>query len=134
MVNTVNGVKQFFDVEISKLGGEMSQDDKIIKQIEEAAAKQSKEVVVLRLYITGATPKSARAIANIKRICDEYLPGRYQLEVIDLYQKPEATKQEDVVVAPTLVKKLSSATETPDSDLSDLEHVLKGLDIRNEEK
>jgi len=113
---------------------EESQQDRIIKQIEEAAAKRSKEVVVLRLYITGATPKSARAIANIKRICDEYLPGRYQLEVIDIYQKPEATRAEDVVVAPTLVKSFPLPLKRLIGDLSDLEHVLKGLDIRIEEK
>jgi circadian clock protein KaiB len=112
----------------------MSEEDKISQQIEEAAARTSKEVVILRLYITGATPKSARAIANIKRICDEYLPGRYQLEVIDLYQHPEATREEDVVVAPTLIKRLPLPLKRLLGDLSNRERVLKGLDIRIEEK
>jgi circadian clock protein KaiB len=112
----------------------MSQENEARKQIEDAAAQQGKEVVVLRLYITGATPKSARAIANIKRICDEYLPGRYKLDVIDLYQYPEATREEDVIVAPTLIKRLPLPLKRLLGDLSNRERVLKGLDIRIEEQ
>lgn len=112
----------------------MTQEDNIRKQLEEAAAQEGNEIVVLRLYITGATPRSARAIANIKAICEEYLPGRYKLEVIDLYQHPEATKDEEIVVAPTLVKSFPLPLKRLIGDLSDLEHVLKGLDIRVEEE
>jgi circadian clock protein KaiB len=61
---------------------------------------------VLRLYVTGLTPRSVQAIANLRAICDEHLAGRYELEVIDIYQNPEATRHEQIVAAPTLVKSL----------------------------
>lgn len=84
---------------------------------------------VLRLYITGTTPRSARAIANIRRICEEHLRGRYEIEVIDLYQHPELAAPGQVVVAPTLVKELPPPLRKLIGDLSDIEQVLKRLDI-----
>ena len=85
---------------------------------------------VLRLYVTGATPKSTRAITNIKSICDEHLQGRYTLEVIDVYQQPELAQQEDIVAMPTLVKQLPSPLRRLVGDLSKEEKVLLGLDLR----
>jgi circadian clock protein KaiB len=84
---------------------------------------------VLRLFITGANPRSARAIQNIRAICDERLPGRVELEVIDLYQHPELAGAESVVVAPTLVKLLPPPVRHLIGDLSNLTRVLAGLDL-----
>lgn len=83
----------------------------------------------LRLFITGTTPKCARAIENIRAICEANLPGRYELEVIDIYQHPELAKPEQIVVTPTLVKKLPLPFRRMIGDLSDNERVLVGLDI-----
>jgi circadian clock protein KaiB len=83
----------------------------------------------LRLFITGTTPKCARAIKNIRAICEANLPGRYDLEVIDIYQHPEQAAPEQIVVTPTLVKKLPLPFRRMIGDLSDNERVLVGLDI-----
>jgi circadian clock protein KaiB len=83
----------------------------------------------LRLFITGSTPRSARAIENMRRICDENLKGRYDLEVIDVYQNPEATKELQVVATPTLVKILPEPLRRIIGDLSDTERVFAGLDL-----
>ena len=83
----------------------------------------------LRLFITGTTPKCTRAIMNIRAICEENLPGRYDLEVIDIYQHPDQAKPEQIVVTPTLVKKLPLPFRKMIGDLSDSERVLLGLDI-----
>lgn len=85
---------------------------------------------VLRLYVTGLTPRSVVAIANLRAICDEHLAGRYELEVIDIYQNPEATRHEQIVAAPTLVKSLPPPVRRIVGDLSDSERVLVGLDLR----
>lgn len=83
----------------------------------------------LRLFITGITPKSARAIENIRDICETTMPGRYDLEVIDVYQHPEEAQSEQIVVTPTLVKKLPLPFRRMIGDLSDRARVLAGLDI-----
>jgi len=83
----------------------------------------------LRLFITGTTPRCVRAIKNIRAICEDNLPGRYELEVIDIYQHPEQAKPEQIVVTPTLVKKLPLPHRRMIGDLSDNERVLAGLDI-----
>jgi circadian clock protein KaiB len=84
---------------------------------------------VLRLFVTGTTPRSARAIRNIRAICDEQLPGRYELEVVDIYQHPEQAKPEQIVVAPTLIKTLPAPMRRLIGDLSNEERVLAGLDL-----
>jgi len=89
----------------------------------------SKGKYVLRLYITGATNRSIFAIKNLKKICEEYLEGRYELEVIDLYQKPSLAKDEQIIAAPTLIKKLPLPFRRIIGDMSDKEKVLMGLDL-----
>ena len=84
---------------------------------------------LLRLFVSGTTPKSARAIQNIRALCEEKLQGRYELEVIDIYQHPEMVKTEQVVVTPTLVKKLPLPFRRIIGDLSDTRRVLVGLDL-----
>ena len=83
----------------------------------------------LRLFVTGTTPRSARAVQNIQKICEDHLPGRYNLEVIDIYQHPARAVAEQIVVTPTLVKWLPLPMRKLIGDLSDKERVLVGLDI-----
>lgn len=89
-----------------------------------------KPVYVLRLYVTGMTPKSLRAIANVKLICEENLQGRYELEVIDLYQHPTLAAGEQISAAPTLIRKLPPPLRKIIGDMSNTERVLVGLDLR----
>jgi circadian clock protein KaiB len=93
------------------------------------AAQPAAEHYLLRLFVTGTTPRSARAIQNIRAICEEKLHGRYDLEVIDIYQHPEQARPEQVVVTPTLVKKLPLPVRKLIGDLSDEQRVLVGLNI-----
>ena len=88
---------------------------------------------VLRLYIAGMTPQSVRAIANLKKICEENLQGRYDLEVVDLYQQPQLAKGEQIIAAPTLIKKLPLPLRRIIGDMSKTERVLVGLDLRKKE-
>jgi circadian clock protein KaiB len=85
---------------------------------------------VLRLYVTGMTPKSTKAIANVKKICEEYLAGRYELEVIDIYQQPKLARGEQIIAAPTLIKKLPLPLRKLIGDMSDTEKILFGIDLR----
>jgi circadian clock protein KaiB len=87
---------------------------------------------VLRLYVTGATPRSTRAIANIRSICEEHLHDHYSLEVIDVYQQPELAKLEDIVAMPTLIKQHPDPVRRLVGDLSMRERVVLGLDIHVE--
>jgi circadian clock protein KaiB len=83
----------------------------------------------LRLFVTGSTPRSTRAIDNLRRICTENLDGRYELEVIDVYERPDATREFQVVATPTLVKVLPEPLRKIIGDLSDDLKVLAGLDL-----
>jgi circadian clock protein KaiB len=84
----------------------------------------------LRLYVTGMTRRSTEAVAAIKAICEEHLQGRYELQVIDIYQHPELAKDEQIIAVPTLVKKLPAPLRHLIGNLSDEERVLLGLDLR----
>jgi circadian clock protein KaiB len=83
----------------------------------------------LRLFITGSTPRSLRALQNMRRICEENLKGQYDLDVIDVYENPEATKELQIVATPTLVKILPEPLRRIIGDLSDKERVLAGLNL-----
>jgi circadian clock protein KaiB len=93
-------------------------------------SKQGKDKYLLRLYITGSTARSVLAITNLKKICEEYLEGRYELEVIDLYQHPGLAKGEQIIAAPTLIKKLPLPFRRIIGDMSNKEKVLLGLDLK----
>lgn len=84
----------------------------------------------LRLYVSGATRRSTRAIENLKRLCEQHLAGRYELEVIDIYQKPVLARDGEILAAPTLVKELPEPLRRLVGDLSDEARVLRALDIR----
>ena len=100
--------------------------------LERAGPQTSSERYILRLFVTGMTSRSSRAVSNLRAICDEYLEGRYDLEVIDIYQQPVLTKGEQIVAAPTLIKKLPLPMRRIIGDMSNREHVLLGLDLIHE--
>ncbi len=93
-------------------------------------AGNSEERWVLRLYTAGQTPKSLAAFGNLKRICDEHLPGRYEIEVIDLMKNPRLAKEDQIVAIPTLVRKLPDPLRKVIGDLSDVDRTLVGLQLR----
>jgi circadian clock protein KaiB len=84
----------------------------------------------LRLYTAGQSPKSLAALANLKKVCDEHLAGRYSIEVIDLMKNPRLAKDDQIVAIPTLVRKLPEPLRRLVGDLSDTERTLVGLQIR----
>ncbi len=84
----------------------------------------------MKLYVTGATSRSTQAISNLRRLCDEYLPGQYELEVIDLLVNPQLAKGDQILAVPTLVRKLPEPVKKIIGDLSNTERVLVGLDVR----
>ncbi len=85
---------------------------------------------VLRLYVTGSTPHSVRAIVNIRKICEEYLKGHYDLQVVDIAQRPTLAEGEQIIAAPTLIKKLPLPIRRFIGDMSQREKILLGLDLR----
>ena len=87
------------------------------------------EPYLLKLFVTGASPNSTRAISNIKNICESKLEGRYELEIIDVYQQPLMAETEQIIALPLLIKKMPLPERRFIGDLSDTEKVLKGLDI-----
>lgn len=95
-----------------------------------AAAANANARYVLRLYVTGTTPHSTRAIVNIRKICEEHLHGRYELEVIDISQSPTLAKGEQILAAPTLIKKLPLPLRRFIGDMSATDRILLGLDLR----
>ena len=86
---------------------------------------------ILKLYVAGQSPKSVNAIANINKICVEHLQGRYELEVIDLYQQPQLALGEQIIAVPTLIRKLPPPLRRIIGDLSNTERVLVGLDLQS---
>jgi circadian clock protein KaiB len=107
----------------------MAEQKDTTQEFEEAIKRLSEEKYVLRLFVAGMSPKSLQAIENIKRICERYLPGRYQLEVIDVYQQPILAKDGQIVAAPTLIKELPPPLRKLVGSMSDTERVLIGMDL-----
>jgi circadian clock protein KaiB len=97
---------------------------------EVALEERGKGEYLLRLYVTGMTPKSLKAIENIRKICEEHLEGRYQLEIIDIYQQPIFAKEGQIIAAPTLVKELPPPLRRFIGDMSQTDRLLVGLDVR----
>lgn len=84
----------------------------------------------LRLYVAGQTPKSMKAVENLQRMCEEHLPGRYKIEVVDLLKNPRLAKEDEIVAIPTLVRKLPDPIRRVIGDLSNVEKALVGLQLR----
>ena len=99
------------------------------ESIEQALGEETSTHYVLRLYITGTTAHSARALANIRRICDENLAGRYELEIIDLSQSPMLAQNDQIIAAPTLIKALPLPLRRFIGDMSQTSRILVGLDV-----
>jgi circadian clock protein KaiB len=95
-----------------------------------ASAESGAARYVLRLYVAGMTPRSRRAIENLRTVCEEHLHGRYELDVIDIYQQPTLAKGEQILAAPTLIKKLPLPLRRVIGDMSSTERLLVGLDLR----
>jgi circadian clock protein KaiB len=100
------------------------------EKFEMTATDKSEDKYLLSLYITGSTSRSVLAITNLKKICEEYLEGKYELEVIDLYKNPLVAREEQIIAAPTLIKKLPLPFRRIIGDMSNEEKVLMGLDLR----
>jgi circadian clock protein KaiB len=95
-----------------------------------AKAGSPVEIFVFRLYVAGTSERSTRAIQNAKQICDEHLPGRYELEVIDIFKQTDRARDDQIVAVPTLIKKLPAPLKRFIGDLSDRDVVLVGLDVK----
>lgn len=89
-------------------------------------------VYELRLFVAGSSPASLRAINNIRQILEEHLPGRYELEIIDIHQQAELAQQENITAVPTLVKKMPAPKRLLVGDMSNTLKVLRGLGLANE--
>jgi circadian clock protein KaiB len=100
------------------------------KHREEARVRSRQVKYVLRLYINDSTVKSRLAVANVKRVCEEHLKGRYHLEVIDIHKHANLARDEHIVAVPTLIKRLPVPLQRLVGDMSDLNKVLFGLDLR----
>ncbi len=103
--------------------------DNSSQSLEQAITELGDRYYCLRLYIAGTTVHSIRAIEHIKKICEDHLQGRYELEVIDIYQQTEFCKQENILAAPTLIKRLPLPLQRIIGDMSKTEKVLVGLNI-----
>jgi circadian clock protein KaiB len=112
----------------------MDEQKDATREFEDALTRLSQEKYVLRLFVAGMNPKSIQAIENIKRICETYLAGRYQLEVIDVYQQPILAKDGQIIAAPTLVKELPPPLRKLVGSMSDIERVLVGMDLHIDTK
>lgn len=107
-------------------GGELSSTGEFERLLKDARGRGR---YVLRLYVSGTTARSGQAIANIRSLCDEYLVENYDLEVVDIYQQPTQAADEQIIAAPTLVKKMPKPTRRMIGDLSNRDRVLIGLDL-----
>lgn len=96
------------------------------------ARKAERARYILRLYITGQTPRSLQSVENLRTLCDKYLPGQFDLEVIDIYQQPAMAAAGQIIAAPTLIKSMPLPLRRLVGDFSDRERVILGLDLRLE--
>src|SRR5262245_26289387 len=104
------------------------------ENFEKGERRTSRAEYILRLYVTGSSPRSLRAIHNLKKLCEEYLSGDYDLEVIDIREHPALAREEQIIAAPTLVKNLPIPLRKFVGDLSNIEKLLVGLDVYKRKK
>ncbi|MGE5295611.1 MAG: circadian clock protein KaiB [Solirubrobacterales bacterium] len=108
--------------------------DAVKEALEEAGRKSKSQKYTLRLYVAGVTPRSQEAIRTVRAMCEEHLAGRYALEVIDIYQQPQLARDEQIIAAPTLIKKLPPPLRKIIGSMASKEKVLIGLDLRPQEE
>ena len=115
-------------------GHEQSQDAEIeqtLREFEKLVAELAKPDYLFRLYVSGTSTRSALAIANVRQICEQYLPGHYELEVVDVYQQPGATKSAQIIAVPTLIKEVPLPSHRFVGDMSNTERIVIGLNLRH---
>src|ERR1700693_219274 len=100
----------------------------------ERAAKSPVTRYALRLYITGQTPRSRQSVENLRALCDKYIPGQFDLEVVDIYQQPAMAAAGQIIAAPTLIKSMPLPLRRLVGDFSDQNRVILGLDIKPDEE
>lgn len=100
------------------------------KEPEKNGKESGKPKFLLRLYVTGPTPRSVKSIENLKRFCEKHLKGQYEMEVIDIYQQPALASENQIIAAPTLIKSLPLPLRRLVGDLSNPDRVLLGLDLK----
>lgn len=105
--------------------------DQTLKEFEKLVADLAQPRYLFRLYVSGGTSRSSAAIANVRRICEQYLPGHFELEVIDVYQQPAATKQAQIIAIPTLIKELPFPPQRFVGDMSNTERIVIGLNLKH---
>jgi circadian clock protein KaiB len=98
------------------------------------AAKRPATRYALRLYITGQTPRSRQSVENLRALCDKYIPGQFDLEVVDIYQQPAMAAAGQIIAAPTLIKSMPLPLRRLVGDFSDQNRVILGLDIKLDEE
>lgn len=109
-------------------------EPRLVGKLERAGSHSRFAKYVLRLYVSGSTLKSALAVENIKRVCEQHLKNRYELEVIDVYQEPNLARGEKIMVAPTLIIRVPPPLRRLTGDLSNQEYVLLELDLRKRKR
>jgi circadian clock protein KaiB len=107
-----------------------NEEETTLKEFEALVASLAKPSYLFRLYVSGNSGRSTNAIANVRRICDQYLAGHYELEVIDIYQQPGATREAQIVAVPTLIKELPIPAQRFVGDMSNTERILIGLKLK----
>lgn len=105
--------------------------ERTLKEFEKLVVDLAQPSYHFCLYVSGRAPRSAVAVENVRRICDQYLPSRYELEVIDVYQQPAATKAAQIIAVPTLIKELPFPPQRFVGDMSDTERIVVGLRLRH---
>ena len=105
--------------------------EETLKQFEKLVSELAKPSYLFRLYVAGTSARSTLAISNIRRICDQYLPGHYELEVVDVYQQPEEARKAQVIAAPTLIKELPLPPQRFVGDMSNPERIVIGLNLKH---
>jgi circadian clock protein KaiB len=115
---------------MKKSGNSSAQAPQSLKEIAENPGPEADEVWQLRLYVAGQTPRSVAAFANLKKICEQHLAGRYNIEVVDLVKHPQLAAGDQILAIPTLVRKLPQPLRKIVGDLRDTERALVGLQLR----
>ena len=105
--------------------------EKTMHEFEKQVADLAQPNYLFRLYVSGTSPRSALAITNLRNICESYLQGRYELEVIDVYQQMKATKEAQIVAVPTLIKELPLPPQRFVGDMSNTEKIVVGLKLKH---
>jgi circadian clock protein KaiB len=128
--NSVDTGKSKKQASAKRPPGASSGSASLQRHLDDAAREQDGQRYLLRLYVTGTTPASQRAIERVRQLCEEHLHDRYQLEVIDIYQLPALAKDEQIIATPTLIKVLPAPLRRYIGDLSKVEKILFGMDVR----